>query len=815
MMKITGLNKTYDRRSQNANHVLKDVSFTLPETGFVCILGPSGCGKTSLLNAIGGLDRFDSGIIETENVKVHSYGTKAYEAERNQSFGYIFQNYYLLQNHSVAYNVYLGLHSLDYSHSEKIARVKEALKAVDMERFIRRKVCDLSGGQQQRVAIARALARRPRVIFADEPTGNLDEANTLNICSLLRKISKTSLVVMVTHEQRIADFFADQIISLEDGKIVSNKESWQRESLKVEGTGALYSGDYADACLKTDSVDLRILNEEGAPPVSLTVLALRDRIVIKLDDQRAVTCNSAADTPIFIEGERPAMTIEALDEAKESFDFSSDPNRPAKAGKGLSFSMMLAQARKMTKDKGVRRLGTWFFMVVMTVLVVLTVGDYLTVSAVDPHEFIVTDSHMLEIRVERGKTLDVTTLNLTQMTNRYLDYYAEQGAEFTVVPHVSIVPQISADIYMQLDEQYIELTGYSYVPMEYFDESSLIMGRLPQDPTEIIIDRWVLDAVLAEDGILENSISDVSFFLGQTLSFPKKEYKATIVGISDCGEASMFMELSALSTVGVNGANVIALSEFKKMYPEYADLSLEASECLFLHGENKTTYSVGQTYTVKSVRNYTVRDVIELNSYAQLVVCDSEIPLIIRDTLTTRFHVYCEDKSALKKLIGSALPSELEGMLQIEAIDTYSDSYGKYYAASHLKADARTIVTVTIIVIAMVMLYLLRRSQVHSRIELLAVYRLLGIPKGKLAIIFALESLMSFLMSALPAAAITWVTVSALSGIEDLAFSMILPAGAVALSALAIFVYHLLVSLLPLHRLLRLPPASLAAKYDF
>lgn len=146
MIKITNLNKTYDKGNRNSNHVLKDVSLTLPDTGFVCILGASGCGKTTLLNSIGGLDSFDNGTIETENVTAKGYGSRAMEAERNRNFGYIFQNYYLLSEHSVGYNVYIGLHSLPISHKEKLIRVREALKAVDMERFARRTVSDLSGG---------------------------------------------------------------------------------------------------------------------------------------------------------------------------------------------------------------------------------------------------------------------------------------------------------------------------------------------------------------------------------------------------------------------------------------------------------------------------------------------------------------------------------------------------------------------------------------------------------------------------------------------------------------------------------------------
>ena len=568
-MKIINLYKTYDRRGPNAVPVLRDVSVTLPETGFVCILGPSGCGKTSLLNAIGGLDRFDSGSIELNGLVVSGYGSAAFEAERNRSFGYIFQNYYLLQSHSVGYNVYLGLHSLQLTHREKLRRVREALAAVDMERYIRRKVSDLSGGQQQRVAIARALARRPRVIFADEPTGNLDEANTLNICTLLRKISKDSLVVMVTHEERIASFFADRIITLEAGRICADSEDWQRSSLTVEEGNTLYAGDYEEERTVSDGVTLRLLREEGAEPVALTVVALKDRVIIRLEDSRTVTCAAPGEAPRLVEGKRPCVTLESMEREQTAAAFRSrEPDIPAKAGHGLRLPMMLSQARSLGRSRG--RLGDWFFMTVLTILTLLTLGDYLTVSAVDPHEFIRTDSHILELRIERGKKLDVATLTLTDRIGEYLDHYETSGQDFTVLPHVAPVPQIRAEIYMQLDEQTLDLSNYSYVPLEKLEERSLILGRMPENPQEVVVDRWVLDALLQEDGIMQNSIPDIAFFLDKWLNFPKKAYGARIVGISDCGEAAMFMELSALASIGVGGSGVMTLEEFKGFYPDTA-----------------------------------------------------------------------------------------------------------------------------------------------------------------------------------------------------------------------------------------------------
>ena len=825
MIGVKNLNKTYERRSGADSRVLKDVSFTLPDTGFVCILGPSGCGKTSLLNAIGGLDRFDNGELSVGDVTVKSYGTAAFEGERNRSFGYIFQNYYLLQNHSVAYNVYLGLHSLELTHRQKLERVKEALAAVDMERYLRRRTSDLSGGQQQRVAIARALARRPRVIFADEPTGNLDESNTLNICALLRKISKTSLVVMVTHEERIAGFFADRIIRLDSGEVVPDSGKWDREDLALEGGNTLYAGDHREALLENDRISLRLLTQEGAQPVKLTVVALKDRVILKLDDSRTVSCGPMKDSPVLLEGKRPVMTLEALDQKELPVEFAHDETEQAKAGQGVTLSMMGSEVRELIRGRDKTWLATWFFLVLLTVLTVWMTGDYLTLRAVDPRDFVMTDSRILEMSIERGEQHDLDTggyrhesLLRETVTEYVANFPVTAGCE--ILPFVNARPEISAEAYFpQLDTVAIQLRGFSYLPVDCVKESSLILGRMPENVQEVVVDRWVLDAVLLEEGIMQNSISDIGFFLGKTLEFPKMEYSATIVGISDDGEAALYAPRSVIATVGVSGKSVMTLSELRQLFPgEYEELELKPGECITVIKPGVPQNKPGQQLTFNVQLKLTVAAAIEAKTYATVIVADEDLETILRSqaVIARHFVLYCQDKAAVAAQL-KAVPSALEAekKLQVELSDRYSDSWNAYERASRIKADARTIVLVTVMLLAAVMLYLLRRAQVHGRIELLAVYRLLGIPGRKLAAIFAMESGIAFLTGTLPAAALTWGAVTVLTAIEDLEFAMVLPWQAAAIVAAVIWGYHLIVSLLPLGRLLRLPPARLAAQYDF
>lgn len=222
MIKVTNLNKYYNRRKSNELHVINNTSLELPETGLVCILGESGSGKTTLMNTISGLDNFSDGIIEVDGKKITKFGSKIQEQVRNEKFGYIFQNYYLLMDRTVEYNLQLGLSLNNLSDQEKEERIDYVLKAVDMWRYKKRQVAHLSGGQQQRVAIARALVAKPAIVLADEPTGNLDSKTSADVMGLIKRTSYEfhQTVVMITHNNEIARL-ADRIVRIEDGKIVS------------------------------------------------------------------------------------------------------------------------------------------------------------------------------------------------------------------------------------------------------------------------------------------------------------------------------------------------------------------------------------------------------------------------------------------------------------------------------------------------------------------------------------------------------------------------------------------------------------------
>ena len=221
MLEIKNINKSY-RVGDFEQKVLKDVSIKFRKSEFVAILGHSGSGKTTLLNLIGGLDRYDSGDIVINGKSTKNFKDKEWDAYRNNSIGFIFQSYNLIGHISILDNVEMGMTLSGISKKTRRKKAIEALNRVGLGSHIHKKPNQLSGGQMQRVAIARALANDPDIILADEPTGALDSSTSKSIMDLIKEISKDKLVIMVTHNEDIANEYASRIIRLSDGEILED-----------------------------------------------------------------------------------------------------------------------------------------------------------------------------------------------------------------------------------------------------------------------------------------------------------------------------------------------------------------------------------------------------------------------------------------------------------------------------------------------------------------------------------------------------------------------------------------------------------------
>ena len=206
---------------------LKGIDINFRENEFVAVLGPSGCGKTTLLNIIGGLDRYTSGDLFINGKSTKSFGDSDWDTYRNHSIGFVFQSFNLIPHQTVLANVELALTLSGVSKKERKERAIEALKKVGLEQQIYKKPNQMSGGQMQRVAIARALINDPDILLADEPTGALDSETSVQIMDLLKEISKEKLIIMVTHNPDLANDYANRIIRCLDGEVVDDSNPYE------------------------------------------------------------------------------------------------------------------------------------------------------------------------------------------------------------------------------------------------------------------------------------------------------------------------------------------------------------------------------------------------------------------------------------------------------------------------------------------------------------------------------------------------------------------------------------------------------------
>ncbi len=350
MLTIKNIYKSYGLKDSKYS-VLKDINLSFRPNEFVAILGPSGSGKTTLLNILGGLDQYDSGDLIINGKSTKKFKDKDWDSYRNKSVGFIFQSYNLISHISILSNVEMCLTLRNTSKSVARKKAIEALERVGLKDHIHKKPNQLSGGQMQRVAIARALVNNPDIILADEPTGALDSKTSTQIMELIKDISKDKLVIMVTHNENLADIYASRIIKLSDGVIISDsnpyetKEETDLYTLPKTKMNLLTALGLSLNNIKTKKGRTLLTSfaaSIGIIGISL-VLALSNGFQIQIDDFEK---NTLTQMPIYITPEATDLKSEmALELGNGEDEYPSD-----NIIKKYQYTVANAHKNKITSD---------------------------------------------------------------------------------------------------------------------------------------------------------------------------------------------------------------------------------------------------------------------------------------------------------------------------------------------------------------------------------------------------------------------------------------------------------------------------------
>ncbi len=510
MIKLTNLNKYFNRGKKNEIHVINNATLELPDHGIVTFFGHSGSGKTTLLNAIGGLDSF-KGEIQYDDTIIKNYRMGKIDAWRSKNVGYVFQNYDLLQNESVYDNLAIALSIIGINDKDEAKiRIEYALKAVGLFKFRKRKAYALSGGQQQRVAIARALVKKCKVLIADEPTGNLDSANTIEVMNVLKSISKNTLVLLVTHEKDIADFYSDQIIEVADGKIINIKVNNTKDaSLQDRSNNAIYLGDMEKVEQEGETLDFTVYKEPGDESKKHLDIFIKNNTVYVRGDATIRLVNESSLN--IIDGKRKVITQEDTDVLTYDNSFYDD----TKKGHGgfarftrtfLTSWHSLFSAKKKTKF-------LYACLVLMGIVFAIASASYVNNTMTDDSSFAYCDGYY-------------ETLN----SNVYHEEPILDAWDKGYISNVEI--QYGGNYIFQQDITFAEYVScyVNAMKVPYSEKVNIKYGRGVKNDNEIVISENI-----AED-ILDNFTykTTVESLLGKTLSsaYEYSNSGYTLVGIS-------------------------------------------------------------------------------------------------------------------------------------------------------------------------------------------------------------------------------------------------------------------------------------------
>lgn len=527
MIKIKKINKYYNKNKQNQIHVLNDINLELPDKGMVAIFGQSGCGKTTLLNVIGGLDDVDTGSILIDNKKL----SKNTDLIRNKYIGYIFQNYNLNEDMTNYENVSSSLKLCGLRDELEIKKIVDAaLENVGMINYKNRYPDTLSGGEKQRIAIARAIVKNPKIILADEPTGNLDEHNTYQIMRLLKQLSNNCLVLLVTHEMDLVEHYCDKIVEIKDGVIKDYYDNPNISEFDEEDRRIIYLEDFSKKRIVSDDLNVTIYGAENHFNLEMNVLSKDGKIYLEIKNKNIKIIDESSE--IQLKEKR------VKEEAKLKKGFNSIPSFKEKNyGKLFTFKDSIKYGLKdifSKRKKGRKTLK--FCIVLLSIILIVTVASFSTSlkAFVETKEWCNSNVYFVSPNLKIAN-------DLQKMKDIGVDYYKMTYYNGKEQPYENI--SINCGKFASYKKaNYSNKVSFETVLMEeaFASKLSLVCGKntnLQND--EVVITTRACDIFLEECpySYLDN-YEDMLGLIISTLQIDDKECK--IVGVVKSNENVIF-----------------------------------------------------------------------------------------------------------------------------------------------------------------------------------------------------------------------------------------------------------------------------------
>lgn len=810
MIRLTNVNKYFNRRKSNEIHVIDNTSIELSDKGLVCFLGNSGCGKTTLLNAIGGLDKVNSGDIFIDDDRMTRRSDGKRDEIRNIHVGYIFQNYNLMEDETVFNNVAIVLRMMgvkDKSEIEK--RVMYILKRVGIDRYKNRPAKMLSGGERQRVGIARAIVKNPKIIIADEPTGNLDSKNTIEIMNIIKAVSRDKLVILVTHEREIAKFYASRILEIVDGRIVSDKENEHDNALDLRMDNKIYLKDMPVQKEMADGGVLIRYYADSESAQEIKVVVKNNNIYIQMPQG----LSEGSDAVELVDDHYKKLSKDIYEEYEFDYEQMLDKNfRPRYTSIYNPWTLLVGGYKKIFSYSLIKKILLVGF-IFASMFSIYAVSNISGITNITDDKFVEMNQNYL-------------TLQPGKITPSMFERYASMEGIDYVLPGTSIINMnMPADDYYQSAGAAQGLSG-SLSSSEMIDESCLIAGEMPAKKRDIVIDKMTADRLFRDHPLKMIGVREYGDLIGRKAEVPRAG-TFTIVGITEQGSPSIYADRSKLMDILMN----------------FGELDAEGGA----DGGDGAGNQAGSVVNYKYAKNNSEIKIVSgsapVADYEVLVSDSLKYEKYIGSTVDTKVNgrkltisgfysdkrqgsaMYVNEKTAKYSFIekqrsmvlspvhkGETLV-ELE-MQNVKVTDNYEVDRQNYIDSMKTQIIATILVSAIILLISLIEMYLMLRSSFLSRIKEVGVLRAIGLKKRDIYKMFMGEIIAMITLTTLPGMAVMAYILNGISKVPVIGDQYLMNPLVFLASFGLVFGFNLLAGLLPVFGTMRKTPAAILARND-
>ncbi|MDD5824164.1 MAG: ABC transporter ATP-binding protein/permease [Firmicutes bacterium] len=812
MIQIENLNKYFNKGKANEIHVIDNTSMKLPSHGIVTLLGPSGCGKTTLLNAIGGLDRVDSGSITIDDDRITKRSANKIDDIRNARIGYIFQNFNLLDDRTVFENVAIALRMVGVKDKKAIEeRVNYCLKAVGIYQYRYKNADALSGGQRQRVAIARAIVKNPSIIIADEPTGNLDSANTIEVMNIIKTISKERLVLLVTHERKIADFYSDHIAEIQDGKIIKAYNNDSSKYLDYQLENKIYLKDMpVQKDFVQDGVKVNLYSdEERGTDIKIVIRGGN----LYIDTGGAFNVVDEKSNVELIDDHYSMMDASIYEDNEFKYDAHLPENFKAKYTSLYTPLNLVKTGFKTIASFKKMKKALLVGFVFAAMFAFMAVSNIMGIMEVKESDFLTTNEHY------------ITVTNTKHDVNLISQVAELEGIRYVLVGPSKYSFKIPLDDYLQTTNAVAELNA-SLTYLDTLDENSIILGKMPEGVHEVVLDKMVIDKFLSAKSGVSAGVFTAEQFIGRKIKVPNLLFDYIIVGICDTNSPSLYVN-SNQSTFIITNAN--PAQEASGMFMDYGEedtssdvvsYSLKSSSVKITKGRApKADYEVvvskvheGEYKLNKTIdKKYNKHKLKVVGFYSgggqeEKYYVSDHTTLLNYIAKQKQFQVYAEDTAALK----ATLDEE-----NISSKINYDRDRANYIKQMMTSLKSSLAVAAILLLVSLIEMFLMLRSSFLARIKEVGTMRAIGLKKRDIYRMFAGEILVISVLTSIPGIALMYYILSNVVKITPFLESQYMINPFVALIAFAFVIFfNLLVGLVPVFRTMRRTPAEILARTD-